>query len=714
MTESPTTTVVEPTPTTTSTGMPFFENSMYTDQVHHMLETVLEGESFLFTSDDLERFDQFKQLPLESQHLFVRLWMRTQRRWLRVNKLDYSSNIRDIDQAALALANGNMVHLSNNMNDSIVAMADSTLFSWPGILDFLTVDELKDLTTVYQCSPKEGKLKSDYVDALTTAREQTMGLISLNDHQSRSDTFLNKAKEILGTCILLDESYDTVFHRLNIVYYRLSDPTESNSMRTAILAKLSRRHYPDYIYYRTSNVWTSIEDLDHYEKAFRLQYEFETKMESIPFERRKRQQQSSDSDGTPNNGTKAKKDADTQLMERQLWMDCWVMCENILGLWEELVHQRPLDKDDMGGDHRGYYMRRFEAGYIYTHMLEHGTKALGKLQEYSLEALVLQKLIDQRIYRLGKRGKWYDRLALIQSNYLKDIPERQRKKMALQTCIAGIQDPRVHQTHMNAIQRRIQRLERDLCIPRREQHDFSYLTLKKPTEKIIHAERISDTITGKKSSWRGDDGAEISVEEVSIQYYNKQGYQGLHTENGVITMLFMLLFWDIIFSPVPGAFETPYQTAPLDLWSDAFYVERIGLINERLDLIGQVNSSTYLDIITKVDDEQRPLQTLCAGVNWNYEQIHLLEIAECMGPQSISALCRLLAEEFGHRQGGMPDLCCWNYTEKRCLFVEVKGPGDKLSETQKVWLDTLSNMGIPTEVCYVKIWTGEDELLKDD
>lgn len=43
---------------------------------------------------------------------------------------------------------------------------------------------------------------------------------------------------------------------------------------------------------------------------------------------------------------------------------------------------------------------------------------------------------------------------------------------------------------------------------------------------IILAERISDTITGKKSSWRGDDGAEISVEEVSIQYYNKQGYQG--------------------------------------------------------------------------------------------------------------------------------------------------------------------------------------------
>jgi hypothetical protein len=43
---------------------------------------------------------------------------------------------------------------------------------------------------------------------------------------------------------------------------------------------------------------------------------------------------------------------------------------------------------------------------------------------------------------------------------------------------------------------------------------------------LIIGERISDTITGKKSSWRGDDGAEISVEEVAIQYYSKQGYQG--------------------------------------------------------------------------------------------------------------------------------------------------------------------------------------------
>jgi Fanconi-associated nuclease 1 len=41
----------------------------------------------------------------------------------------------------------------------------------------------------------------------------------------------------------------------------------------------------------------------------------------------------------------------------------------------------------------------------------------------------------------------------------------------------------------------------------------------------------------------------------------------------------------------------------------------------------------------------------------------------------------------------------------------VKGPGDTLSETQKLWIDTLTGFDIQVEVCYVKVWTGEDIFL---
>lgn len=78
---------------------------------------------------------------------------------------------------------------------------------------------------------------------------------------------------------------------------------------------------------------------------------------------------------------------------------------------------------------------------------------------------------------------------------------------------------------------------------------------------------------------------------------------------------------------MPAVFETAYQMAPLDLWTDAFYVGRAGMINERLGEIGQ---GKFLDLMKAVDARERPRQTLCAGVNWAYEIEDLLQVAEVM------------------------------------------------------------------------------------
>lgn len=43
----------------------------------------------------------------------------------------------------------------------------------------------------------------------------------------------------------------------------------------------------------------------------------------------------------------------------------------------------------------------------------------------------------------------------------------------------------------------------------------------------------------------------------------------------------------------------------------------------------------------------------------------------------------------------------WNPSEAKVLFSEIKGPGDKLSETQKVWIDVLLSSGVGVEVCRV-------------
>lgn len=47
-------------------------------------------------------------------------------------------------------------------------------------------------------------------------------------------------------------------------------------------------------------------------------------------------------------------------------------------------------------------------------------------------------------------------------------------------------------------------------------------------------------------------------------------------------------------------------------------------------------------------------------------------------------ICRLFCEDYGGRMSGIPDLLVWRNKDSTIKFVEVKGPGDGLSENQKV------------------------------
>lgn len=54
-------------------------------------------------------------------------------------------------------------------------------------------------------------------------------------------------------------------------------------------------------------------------------------------------------------------------------------------------------------------------------------------------------------------------------------------------------------------------------------------------------------------------------------------------------------------------------------------IGRLDLINNRLQEIGNGN---HLKIITEIDEKERPKNTVCIGINWNYEFQDILEIAE--------------------------------------------------------------------------------------
>ena len=68
-------------------------------------------------------------------------------------------------------------------------------------------------------------------------------------------------------------------------------------------------------------------------------------------------------------------------------------------------------------------------------------------------------------------------------------------------------------------------------------------------------------------------------------------------------------------------------------------------------------------------------------------------------------ICLIFCEDYEGRCSGGPDLFVWNAKadkpENKCKFVEVKGPGDRPQENQKLWFDSLQRSGANIEICYV-------------
>ena len=96
-------------------------------------------------------------------------------------------------------------------------------------------------------------------------------------------------------------------------------------------------------------------------------------------------------------------------------------------------------------------------------------------------------------------------------------------------------------------------------------------------------------------------------------------------------------------------------------------------------------------------------------------------------------ICRLQAENYSGSGGGVPDLIVWNHKKREAKFVEVKGPGDTLSETQKVqvvlvagissltrvfgfqlWIHWLLSFDGLVEVCHIETPAGERERLEKE
>ncbi|KAF3162650.1 hypothetical protein TWF225_006735 [Orbilia oligospora] len=655
----------------------FRRSSIYVDAFNLALDTVLEEEAYLFDEQEHEVFGKYRGLDYEAQYLYVRLFLRKTNAWFRVGKLGYFYDIKNMPTACAALQSQD---ISFAQNESEITTIDEAA-------SMLTVEELKTIT-------KEAKVaggnKTQLIAALrrSCANQGSLNIqgqlrIIHNSNngsnnnsttgQSRYGTIRTKAVidkmlGITGPCIRLVESVTTLFSRVHLVFYRSTEWTEK-SLTTLILARIMKRNFPSYFVCRTSNIFPTREALIDFERAIKLQSEVDNILE---------------------NGVPTKDDL-LKIVE---------IMESIYGRWERYCEDGK-NKDDF----EEIYLRRFSAGWVYTRIVHKGVYAISRHKDYERERMILLALLSQRLYHPSRRGAWYQRLALIEEHYFHDASSANSKRLwlrtALNTCEKGLEDPDTHVIYHYDLQKRITKLEKKLNIPMRLQHIWVW-TLKKPTTRSISGQRIqnddgSPPKPGQKTVWKLESGEEGSVEEMCLERYRSEGWKGFHCEGGIIKTIFAYLMYDILFLPLPNIFQTEFQTCPLDLHTDSFYVCRMSEINHRLMEISNGEGARIVKEVWKKEVER---QTCVIGLDWKFEINEICEVVECLGGETLSVICKVLCQEYQQRSSGMPDLFLWDYDKKKAKFAEVKSENDRLSDTQRVWIDVLTGAGVETELCH--------------
>ena len=192
--------------------------------------------------------------------------------------------------------------------------------------------------------------------------------------------------------------------------------------------------------------------------------------------------------------------------------------------------------------------------------------------------------------------------------------------------------------------------------------------------------------------------ANYTVEQAVINDYQLQGLAAFHVENGLFTGLFGLLFWPAIYAPVPGAFFHPFQARPKDLYSPQFGQQRQALIDESF---ASLENGDYLRVMVACWQQKQGINN--RFVNWKLLTQELLDVAlQCIPAEHLQVVFKHMLADLRNHCSGMPDLIVFDESNSTYDLVEVKGPGDRLQEHQKFWLDFYQRNNIPAQVIYVE------------
>ncbi|KAJ7286467.1 hypothetical protein C8J57DRAFT_1287737 [Mycena rebaudengoi] len=708
-----------------------------------MLSTVLQDDSHLLARPEKAILESFQHLSLDAQHLFMYLvnYPKCHRlphlKDIKIHCGDLTSAIAEVCRSARTLGgvaasqDSKFKPIIKSEPQPIDLLSDSFLDikpdvkSEPGFHENATAgpsnlgfspalatsslcisDADMTLRQLLEYLPQEEllalgkqlKLKGQKRNLLIPA------ILSTAAKQRTLSDFLNKGKAVASSSepssqegrlremimkhlvklVRVDEQVYTILRRVHTIYFR------STHLPTDIVPcclRDVRRRYPEYCVQRDSAIWADRASLLVYEKALEAEAAIDAPpplaqpVNSLP-KKRKRSQADDEKKPSP---------AVLKAMRIKAVLD------DIYPMWA--MHLALKQKE--GNVPVTLGLEHFEAGFVLTRAIHKGAKALGVLKLFNEELDVLGGLLDQRYWGLGFRGAWHARRVLLCDLYGDKLgggeeTENDEKPAGdwrtLDVVTKGLTDAATGIVYRPLLVKRLARLQKRLQISGEDLVDIT--DRKKIKEVTIEATRTLQS--GKKksqqvSAWKG---------ELSIEMLVSQHYEGL----GFRSTLFTLLFWDIIFTPVAGAFETPFQTCPLDMCEDSFLRARRDLITERLTEIESGEAAKYLEEHDRKYRDGGDANRCVVGVRWDLcSRADLRDVFTCISPAILSMICQMFCEDYAGRCESLPSLIAWNPDSRprRYKLVNIKGPGHPVRQGQKLWSDVLARCSAYLEVCEV-------------
>ncbi|NWX96766.1 FAN1 nuclease, partial [Nothoprocta ornata] len=630
-----------------------------------VLQAVLQNEDDvrLFNDEDMTIIAKFCQLSVGGQKLYVRLFQR-KLNWIKASKIEYGEISVDLLPIIEELVKNRFLQTESELEDLCEG------------LDLLSAPELKTLAKIFHLPNPNGQKQQLVDDFLRLAKQRS---VFSKSQTGIGTVILKRAKDMAGKSVRVCKGPRAVFSRV-LLLFSLTESMEDEEagsggqgqLSTVLMVNMGRMVFPSYTVNRKTEIFQDREDFIRYSTAAHLSNDIATAVANGNWEEANR----------------------------------LYMCGK--ETWNELKNQPFLSY------HRALpeYLRHFTVGWVYTRILSQGVEILQRLHMYKEAVQELQDLLSQEVYCTDSRGRWWDRLALNLHQHLKNT------KKAIDCIRKGLADPCVRTGHRLSLYQRALRI-RDSPSCKQFRYlfqDLPVITVEDVTHVTIKGKMCPQTGLGKSVFLMEDTGSQegsedsgastvmCSVEELALTHYRQNGFdQGIHGEGSTFITLYGLLMWDIIFmDDIPDVFRNCYQTFPLDLYTDSFYENRRDAIEARLQQLHSASSAALAELVADIWSTQEG--KAAALVTWgrfvSLQQAQSL--VSCLGGMFLSGVFRRLSKDLRHCRGGLPDLVVWSTHSSHFKLVEVKGPNDRLSFKQIIWLSELQKLGAAVEVCHVQ------------